>query len=107
MTEDPDLVDLHQIWIQLFTLVQFRIRPFTLIWIWKTTSRYGIYTENTALKVPLPVAPAEVIGFNMLPDEVALYELVGLLFHCKKKRFHQNLTKISQKKTKNVFFSIY
>jgi len=80
--------------------MQFRIRLFTLIWIWKTTSRYGIYTENMILKVPLPVAPAEVIRFHTLPDEVALYELVGLLFHCKKKGFLQNLTK----NPKNVYF---
>ncbi len=103
MTEDPDLVDLHQIWIQLFTLMQFRIRLFTLIWIWKTTSRYSIYTENMILKVPLPVAPAQVIRFHMLPDEVSLYELVGLLFHCKKKRFLQNLTKNQTEK----YFFIY
>jgi hypothetical protein len=83
--------------------MQFRIRLFTLIWIWKTTSRYGIYTENMILKVPLPVAPAEVIRFHTLPDEVALYELVGLLFHCQKKGF----SKISQKIQKNIYFSIY
>jgi len=53
------------------------------------------------LKVPLPVAPAEVIRFHTLPDEVALYELVGLLFHCKKKWFLHNLTK---KTKKHIFF---